>query len=271
MKIRGQYKFQSVLVVALLCLTSLSLSAQTKKIKTLEVSDTILQAFVDRPGDLYVFTQTGHLQRFDKDGRLLNLYRKGPSLTSFDPRDGSRLFAFYRNDAHYDLLNPGFEVVNSYKIDSAFALEPWLVCASADHFVWALDASDWSLKKIDMRNGNVPVEVTLSFVTGKKKEDLVALREYQNFIFLLDRKEGILIFNTLGKLIRTIPQGGLRTFNFIGEELYYLKGDALYFFDLFTAESREMKLPSRPDIVLVTDERMFLVKARAVEVFEFQP
>src|SRR5688572_12943035 len=132
-------------------------SAAQKKIKTLEVSDTIRQAYVDRPGDVYVFTNSGHLQRFDKDGRLLNLYRKGPSLTAFDPRDGSRLFAFYRKNPHYDFLNPGFDVVTSYKIDSAFAIEPWLVCTSGEHAIWVLDASDWSFKKIDMSTGNVPV------------------------------------------------------------------------------------------------------------------
>jgi hypothetical protein len=253
-------------------LLSVSIPAfsQQKKIKTLEVSDTIGHAYVDRPGDLYLFTFTGHLQRFDKDGRLLNLYRKGPSLTSFDPRDGARLFSFYRKDGHYDLLNNAFEIVNSYKIDSAFALEPWLVCASGDHFIWALDASDWSLKKIDMRNGTVPVEIVLPF-KGKRKEDLIAIREYQNFVFLLDKKEGIKVYNSVGSLIKTIPHAGLSYFNFIGEELYYLKGNTIHLFDLFTAETREIKLPAPADIALITDERLFLIRHKGIDIYEFKP
>jgi hypothetical protein len=244
--------------------------AQQKKIKTLEVSDTIGHAYVDRPGDLYVFTYTGHLQRFDKDGRLLNLYRKGPSLTSFDPRDGARLFAFYRKDSHYDMMNTSFDVVTSHKIDSAFATEPWLVCTSGDHFIWTIDASDFSLKKIDMRNGLVPVEVSLS-LKGKNKNDLIALREYQNFVFLLDKKDGIKVYNSVGTLIRTIPGAGLTYFNFIGEELYYLKGNTIQFFDLFTAETREVKLPAKADIALVTDERLFVVKGETVDIYDYKP
>lgn len=259
-----------ILSLIILFTAAASSFAQQKKIKTLEVSDTIRHAFVDRPGDLYVLTNTGHLQRFDKDGRLLNLYRKGPSLTSFDPRDGARLFAFYRKDSHYDMMNTSFDVVNSYKIDSAFAMEPWLVCTSGDHFIWTIDAADFSLKKVDMRNGLVPVEVSLS-LEGKNKHDLIALREYQNFVFLLDKKEGIRVYNGVGKLIKTIPQAGLNYFNFIGEELYYLKGNTLQFFDLFTAETREMKLPSSADIGLLTDERLFVVNDKAVDIYEFKP
>lgn len=259
----------NLLLAVITLLSATSSFAQQKKIKTLEVSDTVSHAYVDRPGDLYVFTFTGHLQRFDKDGRLLNLYRKGPSLTSFDPRDGARLFAFYRKDSHYDLMNTSFDVLSSYKIDSAFASEPWLVCTSGDHFIWTLDAADFSLKKIDMRNGLVPVEVSLSY--KGKKADLIALREYQNFVFLLDRKEGIKIYNSVGSLIKTIPQPGLGYFNFIGEELYYLKGDTVQFFDLFTTETREIKLPSKADIALVTDERLFVVKDKVIDIYDFKP
>src|SRR5688572_13500527 len=107
--------------------------AQQKKLKTVEVSDTIVAASIDRPGDIYITMKAGQSQRFDKDGRLLNLYRKDPAPTSFDPRDGARLFAYYRTTASYDFLNTSFDIVGSYKIDSAFSLEPWLATTSGDY------------------------------------------------------------------------------------------------------------------------------------------
>src|SRR5690349_9026195 len=76
-------------------LSSTLVYGQSIKIKTVEVSDTIAYAYVDRPGDLYIVTLAGQLQHFDKDGRLSMFYRKGPSLSLFDPRDGARLFAYY--------------------------------------------------------------------------------------------------------------------------------------------------------------------------------
>ena len=252
-------------------LLSTNLFSQPKKIKTLGLSDTIAYAYVDRPGDIYAITLSGQLQRFDKDGRLSNLYRKGPSLSLFDPRDGARLFAYYRDKAQYDFLSPSFDVVSSYKIDSAFALNPWLVCASGDHNVWVLDASDWSLKKIDMRTGTTPVEVNLTFPAGKNKADITSMREYQNFVFILDKKEGILIFSSMGKLLKTIPAHNLRYFNFIGEELYYLAGDKLKFMDLFTTETREMNLPTKAEIALLTDERLFVIRKNVIDIYEQKP
>jgi hypothetical protein len=260
-----------IFLFSLAIFSSAFVFGQPKKIKTVDVSDTITFASIDRPGDIYLTTVSGHLQHFTKEGKLQNLYRKGPSLTSFDPRDGSRLFAYYRDQAQYDLLNPAFDVVASYKIDSAFALEPWQVCASGDHFVWVLDVSGWSLKKIDIRSGAVPVEVPITVKSGKNKTDIIHMREYQNFVFLLDKKEGILIYNSMGKLIRTIPVTNIRYFNFLGEELYYLKGDKLIFFDLFTAENREMKLPAPAEFALLSDERLYLVRKTGVELFEFKP
>ena len=96
-------------------------------------------------------------------------------------------------------------------------------------------------------------------------------REYQNFVFLLDKKEGIKIYNGVGSLIKTIPQSGLSYFNFIGEELYYLKGNTIQLFDLFTAETREIKLPESAYFALITDERLFLVRHKAVDIYEYKP
>jgi hypothetical protein len=240
---------------------------QAKKIKTVEVSDTIVAAAVDRPGDLYITTRSGQSQRFDKDGKLLNLYRKDPVPTTFDPRDGARLMAFYRPTASYDLLNTAFDVVRSYKIDSAFSLEPWLATTSGDYSLWVLDAQDWNLKKVNVQTGTMTVEIPLPATIGRQKSDFIAMREYQGFLFILHKKEGIHIFNSMGKHLRTLATPGLTYFNFIGEELYYLQDNKLKFFDLFTADTRELTLPAPATIALLTDERLFLIQTTAVTIY----
>lgn len=255
-----------------LILAALSLGtatfAQPKKLKTVEVSDTIAAAAVDRPGDLYVTLRSGQNQRFDKDGKLLNLYRKDPAPTTFDPRDGARLFAFYRSGGYYDFLNTAFDIVGSYKIDSAFSLEPWLACTSGDYALWVLDASDWNLKKVNVPTGSVPVEVPLPPTIDRTKTDFIAMREYQSFVFVLNSKTGILVFNSMGKYIRTISAPNLKYFSFIGEELYYLQAGKLKFFDLFTTGTREQPLPTPADIALLTDERLYLIQGTSIEIYK---
>jgi hypothetical protein len=254
----------------LLTTTSLCSFAQ-QKIKTVEVSDTIIYATVDRPGDFYVVTKQGQIQKFDKDGKLVIVYKHKGAPTLFDPRDGARLFAYYRDHQQYDYYNPSFETTSSYHIDSAFAIQPWLICPSGDHKLWVLDKVDNSLKKLNAKHTEVEIEVLIDTAIIEKATIFKTIRDYQNFVFLLDQHKGIHIFNGIGKHIRTIPEKNISYFNFLGEEMYYLKNGMIVFTDLFSAESRSIPAPAKAKFVLLTDERMFVVTATSFDVFPFKP
>ena len=243
-----------------------------KKIKTLTLTDTIIASAIDRPGDFYVVTASGQLQRFDKNGKLLLLHKADQAPTLFDPRDGARLFIYYRGGQQYEFLNPSFEPLSSYRVDSSFAIQPWLICPSGEYKLWVLDKADHSLKKINVRASVVEVEVVVvDPASAGYTTAFTTMREYQNFVFLLDPSTGIHIFNALGKHLRTIPAEGIDTFNFLGEELYYLSNDKLEFFNLFTAETRHLDVPPGYTHALLTDERMILLTPHTIEIFVFRP
>jgi hypothetical protein len=241
------------------------------KIKTVELSDEIVFATVDRPGDLYLVTSGGQIQKYDKDGKLIIVYKHKTLPTIFDPRDGAKLFAYYRDKQEYDYLSPSFEITTSYRIDSAFAIEPWLIAPSGEHKLWVLDAADHSLKKVNVQNSEVELEVVIDSSIIQDATQFVFLREYQGFAFLLDPRKGIFIFNGMGKHIKTISVPGITSFNFLGEELYYLKPGFMEFLDLFSAEEREMNIEGRPEEILLTDERMFYIRKKSVDIFHFKP
>lgn len=247
-------------------------SATTQeKIKTLSLNDTIVSVAVDRPGDFYALTSTGQIQRFDKDGKLTLLYKGEKVPTLFDPRDGSRLFAYYRDDQHYEFRSPSFEVTASFKIDPAFAIQPWLICPSGEHKLWVLDKADHSLKKINVRASEVEVEVTVDSTLIHDAASFEIMREYQGFVFLLHPGKGILIFNGLGTHLRTIEVSGVNSFNFLGEELYFLRDNKLEFFNLFNAETRTTATKPGYKNVLLTDERMILFTPLTIDIFLFRP
>lgn len=259
------------LLSVLLLVAAASHTAAQQKIRTITLSDTIVSATVDRPGDVYVLTTGGQIQRFDKDGKLSLLYKAEQTPTLFDPRDGARLFAYYREDQHYEFLNPSFEPMRAYKIDPSFAIQPWLICPSGEYKLWILDNADHSLKKIDIKAEEVELEVVVDSTLIHNAEAFTTMREYQSFVFLLNPAKGIFIFNNLGLHIRTLPVPGIGSFNFLGEELYYLRGNTLEFFNLFTAGTRQMKIEPGYSQALLTDERMFLITPEKVDIFSFRP
>jgi hypothetical protein len=191
--------------------------------------------------------------------------------TLFDPRDGARLFAYYRAHQQYEYYNPSFEVTASYTVDPAFAIRPWLICPSGDHKLWVLDSADHSLKKLNAQHTEVEVEVVIDSTLIGDASAFTALREYQGFVFLLDPCKGIYIFNSLGKHIKTISESGIGAFNFLGEELYFLKQGQVRFLNLFTAEGRSLPVQKPARMVVLTDERMVLVGYTSLAILEFSP
>jgi hypothetical protein len=242
-----------------------------QKIKTLEVNDTIVQAYVDRPGDLYLMTKDGQIQKYDQDGELVILYKAEILPTLFDPRDGARLFAYYRGSQHYEYRSPSFEVTTSFRIDSSFVIQPWLICPSGDQKLWVLDAADHSLKKIYPQHSVVEIEVVIDSTLIRDATIFQTMREYQGFVFLHEPKKGIHIFNGMGKHIKTIDAPWIHSFNFLGEELYFVAQGKLKFFDLFSAEFREVTPEQRRGNILLTDSRLFHIQTRKVDIYTYKP
>jgi len=254
------------------CLVFFSLHAVAqKKLISREVTDEIVFATVDRVGELYVVTKNGQIQKFDIDGKLISLYKNGPSPTLFEPRDGSRLFAYFRKDRKIEYLNPSFEVSTVALIDSAFIIDPWLACSSGDHNIWVLDAEDRTMKKISPRTSTVEVDVKFPEHLSPNFDNIKFAREYQGFFFLLDQQKGIHIFNGMGTWTKTIPIQALSYFNFLGEELYYPVTNGLALVNLFSGEKREIPLNKSFMFALLTDERLFLIQRNSIDFFEFKP
>ncbi|MEO8473460.1 MAG: hypothetical protein ABI477_14775 [Chryseolinea sp.] len=251
------------LLLLLIVATPSLLSAQTK-IKSVALPLDVASAAVDRPGEIYVTSNDGTIRHYDIDGGLKAILT-GEIPDLFEPRDGSRLFAFYRKGRHYDLINPSFEVSKSLRIDSSMVVDPLLVCPSGDYNIWAIDVADKTLKKIDPATSAILVEVELN-----EFADLLtikSIREYQGFLFIHDSKKGLIIFSGMGKQLKKIGDSNISYFNFIGEELYYKIGNQLQLFNLFTTETRSLPLPQFSQIALITDERLYLLGDKTLEIF----
>jgi hypothetical protein len=255
-----------VYVTMLLVLASSPLLAQTPKPITVTLPNTVTAAFIDRPGELYIQTASGQLQRYDKDGNLRATSTETIPPTLFDPRDGARLFAYYRSTQQYTYLNPAFEAGILNSIDAAFATEPWLVCASGDYNVWVLDAADWSLKKIDTQKGIVLVETPATGITADKREAITYMREYQGFLFVLERGKALHMYSSMGKHLRTLAAPDIRYFNVLGEEVYYDVSGKRQAINLFGDSFYHAQATITQDFVLMSDERMYIIDGKTLEV-----
>ena len=242
---------------------------QSKKIISFNTTSEIIFAAIDRAGDFYVVLQSGEINKYDKNGIILGTYIHEGAPTLFDPSNAIRLLVYYKKEHLFTWLSPDLGANPFQSIDSSIAIDVSLICPSGDQNIWILDDADLGLKKVSQVDSRVLVEFSIR--DQFKENRFTWMREYQNFLFLLDPKIGIFVYNSVGKQIRKIQAAGTNYFNFLGEELYYIEGNKLIFLDLFTAETREMNMLKPAEFVLLTDERMILATKLQVEVFEFIP
>jgi hypothetical protein len=252
-------------VLFLLLLTPLHGYAQQALVATIEISD-VQSAYVDRPGDLYVLQKKNIIKKFDIDGKLVDEFKFQDKLSTFDPRDGARLFACFDEKCSFFSA----ETKQEFIVEKEFAIEPVLICSSGDHNVWVLDKADLSLKKISPSESKVLTEVFLATDLYTKKPEIVFMREYQNFLFILDKNVGIVVYNGIGKRIRIISEPNLTYFNFLGKEIYFKKDTRLVFYDLFDTTTREEEIDPTCKYALITDVRKYLIYENKIDIFEIR-
>lgn len=246
-----------------------ALSAQDKPI-VYEADDEITWAGVDRAGDLLIVLKSGEVQKINKEGKKLGSHKFSAPPTLLDPLDGAQAFHFSRQEKVYGALSSDLANATSIALNPAFAISPWLV-APALHELWILDASDFSLKKTKLRSTAIAFETSIKHLPEAQIEDFISLREYQNYIFILDKGSGIHVFNNLGKYLKTLGERNISYFSFIGEELYYLKGNELVLIDLYTDEQRKLHVPMECQFAFLLDENLFAINRRRVTVIGFKP
>ncbi len=248
----------------LLSLAMLGVDAQTPVTVTLH--EDILWAGIDRPGDLFVLLSGGAVVKYDKTGKKVGEHRFDHPPTLIDPLDGAQSFYYQRKGHHYGTLSYDFESVTDKVLEPAFAINPWLVCPALKE-LWILDSADFSIKKTTSTSSAISLETTLKHLPDKRMTDYVSLREYQNYVFLLDQSAGVHMFNPIGKFVRTFGEKGMNYFNFLGEEMYFISGGQLVFIDLYTSERRTESLPAtKARFALINDDRMYLVGDRKIEI-----
>jgi hypothetical protein len=257
------------LALAAVLISSSSAEGQSTPI-TITTEADILWTGVDRPGDLFLVLANGDIQKFDKTGKKIGSHKFSFPPTLLDPLDGVQSFYYQRKGQRYGNMSYDFSTVSEHTLDPSFAISPWLVCPALRE-LWILDSADFSIRKTSLNSMTISLETALQHLPQKRITDYTSLREYQNYVFLLDKTAGVHVFNSIGKFVRTLGEKGMIYFNFLGEEMYYVSGNTLVMIDLYTLEKRILKLDGEYQFALLNDEILYGIGTRTISILPFKP
>jgi hypothetical protein len=226
---------------------------------------------VDRLGGFYLSSSCG-IEKFDPNGVAKEKYhlRNCTSVEVLECWNPFRMYAFQKSTRSFRVYDQYLTVSEEMAIDSAVAIAPLLATPANDNrSYWLLD-SDYSIKKIDFRTNKVLFE-SEPIVDPTGTFHFVHMREFQNFIFLMDEKEGLFVLNNVGRFVKKIDSRGATYFSVLGEDIYFLKDNKVHFFDIFTEEIYTIEVPQNTRFVIATDEKITLIKDKTLEVYAFTP
>lgn len=210
------------------------------------------RVFIDRAGELYVQFGT-RLVRFQPNGKTTGSWQLPADTLLFEPRDGSRMFVFHPKNKTWGFVTFGNNP--NAQLPAEYAVEPLLACSAGDQGMWILDASDYSMKRVNLKKGLVETEFYLP--ENLHGTHICHLREYQGFLFAATASH-IYVFSPFGKLLKTHQADGC-DFDFLGEELYYRKDNQLVFVDLFDGTLRYEAVSPDARFIRLTDEVRYIV------------
>jgi hypothetical protein len=255
------------LLVLLIC--SLPAPAQVKNIRY-TAPEEIVWAGVDRASDLLLVLQSGAVEKINLSGKRVGRYKFDQIPTLIDPLDGAQAFYYFRSTGAYGTLSSDLSFTHASVLEPSLAVTPWLVCPML-HELWILDVGDFTLKKTASGASTQGWETVLPKVVSRNPEDLIYMKEYQNYIFLLDRSAGVHVFNSLGRYVKTLAGRNASYFAFIGEEIYSIQESRMNLTDLYSGETRILDLPTKADFTFVVHEFLYSIKNKEIIIAPFKP
>lgn len=265
----------SIVIIFLLCLPVFTIIC---KGQTLQLATTIPiknpeKVSIDRFNNIYIAEAKGNIHQFNSSGKLLQTFSptKPGTISSIEAWQAVTIFVFYQDFQQILFLDRFLTPTPLISLDDLQTGFIRLATISNDQNLWMIDETDLSLKKYNLKQNNFPIISPLNLQLNQKKMDLNLMREYQNLLFINDRINGILIFDILGNYLRNIPEKEIGYFNFLKNEIYYLKNNEIKFLNIYDHQERTITTPGQDQnkFVLATDKQIYLISDSSLKIYNY--
>ena len=237
-----RYWRYSTLVLFLLAM--ISTSAQETKLELIKkVSLTANFIEVDNIGNLYTIHE-GEIIKRDLMGKQLmkNSSLAFGNISALDASNALKMLLYFKDLSQVIYLDNQLSARGDrLELDFMGYNQTIAICRSYNDGVWLYDQTTFELTRLNEQLEPSAQSGNLNQILGFVPEPNY-IREYNNWVYLNDPQQGVLVFDWYGSYTKNIPIKGLRKFVIKANQLYYLKDNSLQSYNLNTAQFAEIKL-----------------------------
>ncbi|MDO9185628.1 MAG: hypothetical protein Q7W13_06425 [Bacteroidia bacterium] len=199
----------------------------------------------DNQGNVYV-VRANELTKYDKKGKLLYKYsnKNFGNIDFVDASNMLRLLVFYKNFSQIVFLDNTLSLNGeSVSLDKIGFQQTQLVCSSHNSGLWLYDQQNLELVRLDQTLGKIQQTGNLNLLLNIDMQPNY-LMEYDNKVYLNNPSSGILIFDIYGTYYKTIPIKMVKSFQPMGDLVYYISDHKIKAYNTKTTEELEFETPS---------------------------
>lgn len=227
----------------------------------------------DLSGNIYIASEKGDVFKYNDEGERITHYSptKQGEISLIEAWNPLRVFLFYADFQEYLFLDRFLTPSPLYALDESITGFVNTASPSLDNNIWLVDLTSFSLQKFDINFNQVLINIPLELILNPKDYEINFIKEYQNILFVNDKKTGILVFDNLGNYIRTIKMPGLDYFSFDGNQLCFLKENNIHTIDIYVANPKHKLIKPNVDkdfqFVLLSSNKVFLIAENTMYLY----
>jgi hypothetical protein len=251
---------------------SLSAFAQLKPIKTYDINNSEVTA-VDYIGNYYV-QNNNELWMFN---RYDTLFRKFSiislaEVTNIDASNALKIQLYYRELGKLLYIDNNIsDLSTAISLNDMDLAQSTLVCASYDNGFWAYLPGTMSLYRYDQTMKRVVDIESISRFFNLSILEPTFMKEYSNTLYVFFPDYGLVVFDTFGAYVQTLPIRTLQYPDIQSGELIHYRNDSLFFQQLpLIAKTSVIVLPhheglrsvrySSGKVYMLTNKKLFIYK-----------
>ncbi|QSE97453.1 NHL repeat-containing protein [Fulvivirga lutea] len=220
---------------------------------------------IDRVGSVYLGDELGNVYKYNQNLQYESEFsplRKG-NISVLEAWNPLRIVVSYSDLQEVVYLDRFLVSENRFNLTIASSFVG-IAAPSMDNNLWLVDFSKFSLIKYNQSFNQIEIERPFDLLLDPENYEITHIREYQNLLFISDKKSGILVFDNLGNYLYTIKALGIENFSFYGNSILFISKSYVHEIDLYTNKEKKWKAGSNLIMLVKNKEFYYLLGKKAL-------
>lgn len=221
------------------------------------------QVTTDNLGNLYVYTPTNDIIKYNKDGAKLATtnFKVLGNISFIDAGNPFEIYVFYRDQNKIIFLDNLLNLRGECDLESIGVSQIACIGRSSDNQIWIFDMAELKLKKYSKDLKLLIESASLNnFPIGDIISPTMILDN--NSSILLLNNNSILEFDLFANYSKTVLKDTINSFQYFNDKILYCKNNQIHLFNTlnFKSEILSIEMPDKFVAARLEKERLFILK-----------